>query len=262
MRRVTGYTLVELMIALTLGALMLGAVIEFMASNRRSYGLADDLSRIQENGRAAIDILVDDARHSGFAPADHPPVAVLPRACLHRPVPATLPCPGRAAPQPSDQFSVQYVAAASRSRDCTGLRLPGDAVIINHYRIDDIDGDGIRSLYCQGYSVSQAAFLSNPVPLVDGIDAMQVLYRVYYPASNRYAYRLFEQLRPQDIEHISAVTIALLVSNGLEKGSAERTPRRYQLLDPTLVNWPADSRLRRLFRTTIALNNQQSGALP
>lgn len=258
MVRVRGFTLVELMIALTLGALLLGAAIELLVSSQRVYRLADDLSRIQENGIAAIDLLEEDIRYAGYTPAHHPAVAVLPRNCVRNQASTASPCPGRG-PGTNDLFSVQYVASSARQYDCTGQQLHAKSVVINHYRIADIDGDGIRSLYCQGYSVSGATFLSGPVPLVDGIDAMQVLYRVYYPAHNRYAYRSFEQLHPQDIDHITAITVALLVNNGLRTGNADKRTRHYRLLDATVLTRPADAHVRRLFRTTIALNNQNPG---
>jgi len=63
--RVRGVSLIELMIALAIGAfLMLGLVRVFSAS-RTAYQLSEGISRVQENGRFAIDFIQRDLRMVG-----------------------------------------------------------------------------------------------------------------------------------------------------------------------------------------------------
>ena len=61
-----GLSLVELMIAVTLGLLLTGAVVSFFTQTKRSYLENDNYSRMQENARFAMDILAQDLMHAGF----------------------------------------------------------------------------------------------------------------------------------------------------------------------------------------------------
>ncbi|MDT8403752.1 PilW family protein [Sulfuriflexus sp.] len=63
-----GFTLIELMIAVTLSLLLLTGVIQIFLSSKQSYRTAESLSRTQENSRYAIDALSRDLRSAGFQP--------------------------------------------------------------------------------------------------------------------------------------------------------------------------------------------------
>ena len=61
-----GMTLIELMVALAIGAfLMLGAMTVFMQS-RTTFRVTESLSRLQENGRLAISVLEPDIRMAHY----------------------------------------------------------------------------------------------------------------------------------------------------------------------------------------------------
>ncbi len=60
-----GFTIVELMVAATLGILILGGAISMFASNKRVYTEQDEMGRLQENARFAIDLMVNDIRMAG-----------------------------------------------------------------------------------------------------------------------------------------------------------------------------------------------------
>jgi type IV pilus assembly protein PilW len=61
-----GFTLVELMIALVLGLLLMAGVAEVFSSSSKTYRVHEGLSRIQENGRFAIEFLKHDIRMADF----------------------------------------------------------------------------------------------------------------------------------------------------------------------------------------------------
>jgi len=65
-RRQTGLSLVELMIALVVGLLLLGGVIEIFVANKQTYRVADASARIQENARFATEILGRYLRIAGY----------------------------------------------------------------------------------------------------------------------------------------------------------------------------------------------------
>ena len=65
-RYARGFSLVELMVAMALSLLLLGGVIAIFMSTRASYESTDKLSRIQENGRFALDEIARDVHSAGY----------------------------------------------------------------------------------------------------------------------------------------------------------------------------------------------------
>ena len=66
--RQSGFTLVELMIAITISIILLNGVLQIFQSTKQSYRTADGLSRMQETARYALDVLAQDIRSAGFLP--------------------------------------------------------------------------------------------------------------------------------------------------------------------------------------------------
>jgi len=62
----TGMTLIEIMIALLIGAFLLGGVMQIFINSKQTYRMQEGLSRLQENGRFALDFLANDIRMAGF----------------------------------------------------------------------------------------------------------------------------------------------------------------------------------------------------
>lgn len=63
-----GFTLIELMVALLLGLLVVAAAGSIFLSNRRVYGSTEAVGRIQENQRAAFEMIARDIREAGVNP--------------------------------------------------------------------------------------------------------------------------------------------------------------------------------------------------
>lgn len=61
-----GFTLVELMVAMTIGLLLLGGVITILTSSHQTYRVNDALARMQENARYAFHVLSRDIRMAGY----------------------------------------------------------------------------------------------------------------------------------------------------------------------------------------------------
>jgi type IV pilus assembly protein PilW len=62
----TGMTLIEIMIALLIGAFLVGGVLQIFINSKQTYRMQEGLSRLQENGRFALDFLANDIRMAGF----------------------------------------------------------------------------------------------------------------------------------------------------------------------------------------------------
>lgn len=65
-RKQRGISLVELMVALTLGLLLGAAVVQIFLSSKHAYRMQDAISRMQEGGRFAIDAIAGDTRMAGY----------------------------------------------------------------------------------------------------------------------------------------------------------------------------------------------------
>lgn len=64
---IAGFTLVEVMVAVTIGLIILAAVSQIFATSRMSYKLEENLARVQESGRFAMEFLSRDLRMAGYA---------------------------------------------------------------------------------------------------------------------------------------------------------------------------------------------------
>src|SRR3990172_12930451 len=61
-----GLSLVELMVAISVGLILLAGVLQIFISSKQTYRVNDALARLQENGRYAMYLLSKDIRMAGF----------------------------------------------------------------------------------------------------------------------------------------------------------------------------------------------------
>lgn len=88
-----GMTLIEIMIALLIGAFLLGGVIQIFVNTKQTYRMQEGLSRMQENGRFAMEFLSKDIRMAGFmgcSSSSPPNVIIDPKNPNPNPTPSTL----------------------------------------------------------------------------------------------------------------------------------------------------------------------------
>lgn len=69
-RRMAGFSLVELMTAMLLSLLLIGATVSVFMSNRRVYTATEGMGRLQENARIAFELMARDIREGGGNPCD------------------------------------------------------------------------------------------------------------------------------------------------------------------------------------------------
>lgn len=62
----TGFSLIELMVAMTIGFIVVGAVGYVYLGSRSAFRTTDNMSRMQESARYALDVLSRDVRMAGF----------------------------------------------------------------------------------------------------------------------------------------------------------------------------------------------------
>jgi len=62
----SGISLVEILVALAIGLFLTAGTIQILIANKQSYRLQENLSRMQENGRFAMQILTSNIREAGY----------------------------------------------------------------------------------------------------------------------------------------------------------------------------------------------------
>lgn len=65
-RRTAGFSIVEVMVSLTLSAILLAGVLTVVYSSKVTYLENERVGRLQESGRAAMEIVLRDLRGAGF----------------------------------------------------------------------------------------------------------------------------------------------------------------------------------------------------
>ncbi len=70
-RKSRGLTLMELMIAMAIGLMLLGGALTMFINNKRIYKTVNEVGRMQENARFAMEMLTRDIRMAGFYGCHH-----------------------------------------------------------------------------------------------------------------------------------------------------------------------------------------------
>lgn len=227
-----GFTLVEIMVAMTISLLLLAGVLQIFISSKTSYNLQSGISRLHENARFASDIMANNIGIAGYNVTSAFNTAntqdnVTENGALGF---------STANLTASDTIDINYTAAV----DCLGN--PTGGVAADRYYLNGSD------LMCLGNgSVT-------PGVLAEGIENMQILYgedtdgddtaNLYVNASN-----------VADFGEVVSVRIAFLAST-VESVSGGSDTNVYTLLNTPPIGPLNDNLFRRVFVRTIVLRNQ------
>ena len=260
-----GFSIVELMIALLLGLILLGGVIQVFLSSRQTYNANEAMSRMQENGRFALEFIARSARLAGYTGPEFTSTKPLPlvKPGLPAPYPADFAscndCTGGA----GDRIAFMYqppidpaILPAQPNRfDCRGNAFSGnDRLIINSYYVSG------GSLRCK--TITQIAgggwpLAGTDIELVEGVDRLEVLYGIDTAGDSRSANQYVSADRVTNWNRVRSIRVAVLANSVDQLNRTSEVPP-YVLLDAAKyeVNGGAgDGRARQIFTTTIQLKN-------
>lgn len=280
--RALGFTLVELLIGMFLSLFIGGMALTFMMSSSGSFKVQTNDSVSNENARFALEQLSQYIRLAGWdenirsdanldvisnqilCPADES--AISPGDNSRCTVDNLA---GR-----SDRFAVDFAvtnstASASSVTLCNGssVNTPvgGSLELAHVFWTADLDNpqDGVRSLYCQPLNLTDRIPVGNAVPLVDGIDRIEVQYGVdtnQDEVIDQYqSYTNLVSVQANRTKNVRAVRFAVLVNAGLfDAGDAnieQVSNKQYQLLDGPLVSFANDRVFRQIYSSTVLVPN-------
>ena len=273
-----GFSIVELMIALLLGLILLGGVIQVFLSSRQTHSANEAMSRMQENGRFALEFIARSARLAGYmdptlttgkpmplVPDDNASVSQFLRSCNSSRSTPQNDCIDVADPVSGDRVAFMFQPpldpATDKRYDCAGNPLTGTAdernerLIINAYYVVG------QALKCRTIKQSNTdvwpATPGTAQTLVEGVDALQVLYGVDNGGDSRSSNQYVSADRVSNWNKVRSIRIAVL-ANSVETLNPAPAARQYALLDASPLNAAAlgnDNRARQIFTTTIQLKN-------
>lgn len=245
-----GMTLIELMISIVLGLLLVAVVIQIYVGSKATYNKQEDLSRLQENGRVALDVIGRVARISGFKSN--------PAADLSTLFPSTAPAitgtPG--AGSSSDSLIIRFQGSGNGAGtadgsvvDCLGATYDSNVTIYNQLYLASNATTGRSGFFCDTSDDSTV----NGVEVISEIENMRFLYGVDISGDGVVDYYVPAGLVP-NWDQVASLRIGLvaatpnLINPTLDTSTYNVAGITYDPVD--------DRRSRRLYSMTIALRNR------
>jgi type IV pilus assembly protein PilW len=244
-----GFTLVELMVAMTLGMVLMVVISNVFVASKESYRTTEDMSRLQENARFAVTHLGRVLRMASYV--DDPTAVSVTRASIFGAAPAVTGTEGGGTV--SDSVTVRYQGSADGTVfDCQGNQIAGGAFVVARFHLAAAgDGSGTTSLYCD--NTGTVGPVAADLELVQGVENLQVLYGEDTDGDGT-ANRYLVQSSVTTLDNVVSLRIGLLMSTANQVASATDT-RTYNVIG-TSIGPINDKRVRRMYTTTIALRNR------
>lgn len=213
-----GFTLVELLVCLTIALFLLGGLVSVLQGTRRTSYNQIGLAQLQNSERLAMAMMTDIIQQAGY----YPNVQAGTLQTAFPVAPALTAAPAPAFTQPGQFISGETNATAGG--DSITVRYQADGAVLNclgqstdpisvaHEYTFSINGSGQLACSVDGNA---------PVPLVNNVQSMQVFYGVDVLAGSPYsgssvsAYVTANQMTPVNWTNVYSVKIILTFVNPL-----------------------------------------------
>ena len=189
-----GFTLIELMIAITLGLLISAAALMIFLSSQRSLAIQGGMGEIQQNAIFGLTALTYDLRHanldtpSAYISTTQSGSGVIFNAgqamtgiTLTNDQVTRVSTNNGSMNVPSDQLTVQY-RARQRMTDCEGTEVPQDGVVAQRYYIDRLPasqqggGDVRYGLWCDASGSASGNMGNGAIVLIPDAESFKVSF--------------------------------------------------------------------------------------
>jgi type IV pilus assembly protein PilW len=240
-----GFTLVELLVSLTIGLLLTIVIAQLFLGSRQSYATTDDLSRLQENMRYSQQLLMRTIHMAGFKSA---PNQVTNAIFSGANVVIQGTEGGGTVP---DSITVRFQGSGNGTgtpdgsvTDCLGNRVDAGVIVTNTFTIAP-GANGANALFCNNGA--------NNWEIVPDVENMKVLYGEDTDGDltiDRYV--TFGNVT--NVNNVINVRVALLFRTANLTNVVQDT-KTYNL-NGTIVGPFNDLRMRRILTSTINLRNR------
>lgn len=177
-RTQSGFTLVELMIAIVIGLFLVGGLLTLVQAMKRTSVSQSGMSQLQENERMAMQLLTDVIQSTGYFPLTSASLTNTAQSIFTVAAPFTV--AGQSivgtgtfgAAAPGNTITVRYqTTGADNVISCNGgTSTVGTAMFVNTFSVDN---KGNLSCLLTINGAAQAA-----MPLISGLTNMQIVYGV------------------------------------------------------------------------------------
>lgn len=274
-RRQRGFSLIELMISLTLGLVLSAAVVQVMISNNSTERLNRSIASVQENGRFIISRLRNDlimtGRYDKLRPDLNKDVDIVVEAAFvhNNPIPVLgdfSNALNKGVKEGTGSLSDTLMVALQAKKDCRGAShgyINEEFLVVNEYFLDG------TSLKCRGFD---GRFLrgfkarvddDNAYTLLDDVTSFQVQYGVTDNLNSQdnsaRPVKFVEADRLVVEKTAGAIVVAIRIALLLKADSdvlISPVPK-FKLLNEEPIQ-PSEKRLFKQFETTITLRNSKN----
>jgi type IV pilus assembly protein PilW len=244
-----GLSLIEIMIALLIGALLLGGILQIFIGSKQTYRMQEALSRLQENGRFALDYLANDIRMAGYW-------GCLSTSTVNTDIGGTNDNDnhGDTIDDGTDTITLKGAFALTPIRTCgasvdtanscgMGVNCYTDTSSTIYYKINN--------------DVLQQDTHGMHNGLVEGIENMQILYGVDNNSDRTPNYYVPAD-QVNNWSNVVSIRISLLAVTLDDNLTPQPMPYTFNGITTTTTSTPpvTDHKIRRVFTSTIALRNR------
>ncbi|EKF74491.1 hypothetical protein A11A3_08720 [Alcanivorax hongdengensis A-11-3] len=239
----TGFSLVELMVALVLGLMVTAVAIQLFSTNQQTFAIQQTESQLQQDSQLVTRFMVRDLRRAGL-------VLDGVAASEDMGIKFSTGSAGFAGSADADSGDNDRLTLAFNGRtDCAGsvsTQTNGEEITNTYFIKDNGSGD---ALYCKG-SVDDET-----VELVEGVESFQVEYGIDDGVNQ--TLQVSKYVTATNVganDAVVAVRVGLLLHRANNSLPVSDGSRKFYVLDKTVTE-PADRAMRRLVMTTIKLRN-------
>jgi len=242
----TGFTLIELMVAMTMGLFMSLTMVGYFADSLKSAAVLRSEKQIGESAQRVLSVISDAVHEAGSGNPALSDVPFYVGSCG-----GWDPCTDDGSANASDRIAV--LVYPENRRSCGNTATAAGEQIANVYFID-LDS-GVNTLFCRGYSLQSLAWLEARVALVHGVENLQILYRVNDASAGTSSYLSADNVPSVDgvqelgWDRVRAADIHVLISNGLGNTTPDTPASQSFKLADTDTQVFTDGVLRKAFST-------------
>jgi type IV pilus assembly protein PilW len=248
-RKDRGFTLIELMVAVTIGLMLTLVVANLFLGSRATFQTTDETSRMQENIRYAYQLLTRSIHHAGYRSSPNTVATTIFNAANQA---VTGTDGGGTAP---DTFTIRYQGSGTGTGtgadgsivNCAGAEVDAAAMTYSTFTIG-AGTNGGNALLCDNGAAGGA------VEVVPDVENMQVLFGEDTNA-DMVADRYVSAPNVTNFDNVISVRVSLLFRTANISASVLKDTGTYDL-SGTVVGPFNDTRIRRVVTLNMNLRNR------